>query len=426
MDITVMENLPTEMLLYIFEMLSYRDLKIAMLVCRRWREIGEIQQLWGSLPVIVNKRNISVMPEILSTTRLLGLHKLRIETDLSEKVSQTIARHPGLREFELSERNDEQTIISVLNVICSREGQGMNLRLKNKNVSGVDAELLASAVIKLETLEFSNTQLTQQQIVAILTAVSDGRKMTKLDISFNDMSGIDKKLLAKAVTKMKKLNITDTNLTQEQAEAILTAVSEENVVSKLYIGFNNLSGVDPGLMAKAFTNLKKLNVNRSELTHRQIVTILTAVSEAKTVMELDIGFNNLSGVDEGLLAKAVTNLKTLNVNRSKLTQRQIVTILTALIKGNTLHIGMNDLSRVDPGLLARTVNKLEVLDVQDTGLLEQQVVAIITAVSKSNKITELYMEENNLSIVDLRLLTKLVTKLVILNLENTKLTQQKY
>ena len=62
---------------------------------------------------------------------------------------------------------------------------------------------------------------------------------------------------------------------------------------------------------------------------------------------------------------------------------------------------MNDLSRVDPGLLARTVNKLEVLDVQDTGLLQQQVVAIITAVSKSNKITELYMEENNLSIIDL-------------------------
>ena len=371
MDITVMENLPTEMLLYIFEMLSYRDLKIAMLVCRRWREIGEIQQLWGSLPVIVNKRNISVMPEILSTTRLLGLHKLRIETDLSEKVSQTIARHPGLREFELSERNDEQTIISVLNVICSREGQGMNLRLKNKNVSGVDAELLASAVIKLETLEFSNTQLTQQQIVAILTAVSDGRKMTKLDISFNDMSGIDKKLLAKAVTKIKKLNITDTNLTQEQAEAILTAVSEENVVSKLYIGFNNLSGVDPGLMAKAFTNLKKLNVNRSELTHRQIVTILTA-----------------------------------------------------FCKGNTIHISMNDLSRVDPGLLARAVTKLEVMDVQDTELSQQQVVAIITAVSESKKITELYIGENDLSIVDPGLLTKAVTKLVRLDLENTKLTQQ--
>ena len=87
---------------------------------------------------------------------------------------------------------------------------------------------------------------------------------------------------------------------------------------------------------------------------------------------------------------------------------------------------MNNLSRVDPGLLARTVNKLEVLDVQDTGLLEQQVVAIITAVSKSNKITELYMEENNLSIVDIQLPTKLATNLVILDFENTQLTQQKY
>ena len=371
MDITIIELIPTQMLLYIFELLLYRDLKIVMLVCRRWREIGEIQQLWGSLPVIVNKRNISVMPEILSTRRMLGLNKLRIETELSEKVSQTIARHPGLREFELSQRNDEQTIISVLNVICSREGQGMILRLNNKNVSGVDAELLARAVIKLETLEFSNTQLTQQQIVAILTAVSDGRKMTKLDISFNDMSGIDKKLLAKTVTKMKKLNITDTNLTQQQAEAILTAVSEENVVSKLYIGFNNLSGVDPGLMAKAFTNLKKLNVNRSELTHRQIVTILTA-----------------------------------------------------FCKGNTIHISMNDLSKVDPGLLARAVTKLEVMDVQDTELSQQQVVAIITAVSESKKITELYIGENDLSIVDPGLLTKAVTKLVRLDLENTKLTQQ--
>ena len=190
-----MEKLPTEMLLYIFEMLSYKDLKIVMLVCRRWREIGEIQQLWSSLPVIVNRRNISVMPDILSTRRMLGLKKLRIETKLSDKLLQTIVRHPGLREFELSDRNDEQTIISVLNVICSGGGQGMILRLNNKNISGVDPKLLARAVTKLETLQLSSTKLTQQQIVAILTSLSDGSKMTTLDISFNYMSGIDKKTI---------------------------------------------------------------------------------------------------------------------------------------------------------------------------------------------------------------------------------------
>jgi len=370
-DIIIMEKLPTEILLYIFEKLSYRDLKMVMLVCSRWREIGEIPRLWSSFPVIVKSRNMSVIPEILSMRRMQGLKKLMIETKLSEEVSQTIVRHPGLCEFEMSQRYNEQTIISVIKVICSKVCQGIILKLNNKNISGIDAVLLVGAVTKLETLEISNTKLTQQQIVAILTVVSEGRKMTKLDINSNNMSGVDPELLAKTVTKTKIFNVGDTNLTQQQAEAILTAVSE-----------------------------------------------------SKTVMELDIAFNNLSGVDEGLLAKAVTNLKTLNVSRSKLTQRQIVTILTSLIKGNTLHIGMNDLSRVDPGLLARRVTKLEVLDVQDTELSQHQVFAIIHAVSVSNKINELYIGENDLSEVDPGLLTKAVTKLVRLDVQNTKLTQQ--
>ena len=130
-----MEKLLTKMLLDIFELLSYRDLKIVMLVCRRWREIGEIQRLWSSLPVIVNRRNISLMPEILSTRRMLGLKKLRMETKLSDKVLQTIVRHPGLREFEMSQKNYEQTIISVLNVICSKGCQGMILKHIKKNIS---------------------------------------------------------------------------------------------------------------------------------------------------------------------------------------------------------------------------------------------------------------------------------------------------
>jgi len=214
MDITIMEKLPTEMLLYIFELLSYRDLKKVMLVCRRWREIGEIQRLWSSFPVIVNRRNMSLMPEILSTRRMLGLKKLRIETKLSDKVLQTIVRHPGLREFELSQKNDEQAILSVLNVICSKGCQGMILKLNNKNISDVDTELLARAVTKLDILEISNTKLTRQQIVTIITAVSDGSKMTKLDISFNDMSGIDPQILTKAVSKIEHLNVTDANITQ--------------------------------------------------------------------------------------------------------------------------------------------------------------------------------------------------------------------
>ena len=258
-----------------------------------------------------------------------------------------------------------------LDVICSQGCQGMILKLNHKNISSVDTELLAGAMTKLDSLEISNTKLTKHQIVAILTTVSEGHKMTKLNISFNNMSGVDPQLLAKTVTKTKQLNVTDTDLTQEQAEAIFTALSEEIIVT-----------------------------------------------------ELHIGFNDLSGVDTGLLAKAVKNLKILNVNRAKLTPTQIVTILTAFNKGSILYLGGIDLSRVDQGLLARTVTNLEVLELEDTELSQQQVVAIITAVTISNKITDLFIGDNDLSKVDPVLMAKAVTKLVRLDVENTKLTQQ--
>merc|ERR1712237_97986 len=106
------------LLLMIFEQLSYVDLRKVVLVSRRWKEIGETQRLWSSLPVIVNTGNMSVMPEILSSRRMQELKKLVIEAPLSNKVSHTIVRHPGLRQFKLINvvRMIKETIISVLTV----------------------------------------------------------------------------------------------------------------------------------------------------------------------------------------------------------------------------------------------------------------------------------------------------------------------
>ena len=250
-----MDKLPVEMLLEIYELLSYKDLKNVVLVCRRWREIGETPRLWSSFPVIVKTRNMSVMSEILSSRRMMELKKLRIESTLSEEVSQTIMNHPVLREFKLSRVNDKQTIIFVLNVICGRESQGTVLDMDSNTMFGIDPELLAKVVTKLEKLDIDDTELTQQQAAAILTAVSEGSKMTELNICWNDMSGVDPGLLAKAFNNVETLDIGYTKLTPQQATAVITSASEGCKLTKLNIRGNNLSGVDPGLLAKAVTKL---------------------------------------------------------------------------------------------------------------------------------------------------------------------------
>ena len=69
----------------------------------------------------------------------------------------------------------------------------------------------------------------------ILTAVSEGSKLTELEISDSNLIGVDPVLLAKAVTKLETLKETDTNLTYQQPVAILTDVSEGSKLTKLDI-----------------------------------------------------------------------------------------------------------------------------------------------------------------------------------------------
>ena len=157
----------------------------------------------------------------------------------------------------------------------------------------------------------TETKLTQQQAAAILAAVSEGTKLTTLNISRNDLSGVDPGLLVKSVNNLETLYIGNTKLIQQQAAAIFSVVSEEAKLDKLNICSNNLSRVDPGLLAKAVTNLKTLYIGNANLIQQQAVAISSGVSDGSKMTELDICLNDLSGVDPGLLAKARANLETL-------------------------------------------------------------------------------------------------------------------
>ena len=451
----IMDKLPVEMLLGIFELVSYKDLKNVVLVCRRWREIGETPRFWSSFPAKVKTRNMSVMSEMLSSRRMKQLKKLTIESTLSEEVSHTIMNHPVLREFKLSEEEEPQTIISVLNVICSRGYKGTVLDMSENDMFDIDPELLAKVVTKLQKLEINCTELTLQQAAAIFTAVSEESTMIELDISDNDLSGVDPELLAKAVNNLTTLYIENTNLTLQQTEAILTAVSEGSKMIKLNIVENNMSGVDPGLLAKAVANLETLDIGSTELTQQQATAILSGISKGTKLTKLNISLNNLSGVDSELLAKAVANLETLDIGSTELTEPIIsTTILSGVSKGSEvtkLNMSWNNLSGVDRGLLAKAITNLESLDVIVTELITQQAAAILYSVSDGSKLTKLnitgnltqqqavalstaisvgcklcrlFIGGNNLSAVAPGLLAKVVSNLESLSVGHTKLTQQ--
>ena len=88
--------LPDEILLRIFEYLSYKQLKQVVLVCKRWRMIGETPTLWSDFPLSVTNWNMSVMPIILKYRRLELLKEIFIEAELWDVVNQAIWHHPNI------------------------------------------------------------------------------------------------------------------------------------------------------------------------------------------------------------------------------------------------------------------------------------------------------------------------------------------
>ena len=91
----------------------------------------------------------------------------------------------------------------------------------------------------IKILNVSDTFLRKEQTLVIISAISDGSKLTKLDISKNDLSGIDPRLLSKSVTRLVTLGVSDTKLDQHQVMTILLSASEESKLANLYISANN-------------------------------------------------------------------------------------------------------------------------------------------------------------------------------------------
>ena len=86
-------------------------------------------RLWSSLSVLVTTRSMSLMPKILSSSRFQSVEKLRIQSPLSKRVSESILRHLPLRDFEVIMESGKKTMISILKLICSIGSRGIVLNL---------------------------------------------------------------------------------------------------------------------------------------------------------------------------------------------------------------------------------------------------------------------------------------------------------
>ena len=198
MDHTItVDCLPREIVEKILGLLPFQALLPALRVCRLWREVGETPRLWTRLRLSVKTDTLREMPETLAIPRLRALRGLRVRA-VSDQLFRGILEHPGLRELDLR---------------CT-------------DLSGLDPELLAVIIPRMERVIMFSTQLTRIQTEKLFAALCGQSRLKILNISDNLLSGVPPAFLCGAAISLEKLEAHSTGLTPGQVTALMAAIGE--------------------------------------------------------------------------------------------------------------------------------------------------------------------------------------------------------
>jgi len=304
---TITSHLPAEMLYSIFQLLSPKDLNSVMLVCRRWREVGEDSRLWSNIRIVVCKDNISRKRDIQDCMRLRMVRELEIK---GVRVIQPVLQLAGLHTLNMWWPGLSRHQLNALFAFIAKKSQLKSLRLDSEDISTLRPGLLVRAVTKLETVSLQFTKMTTFQINAICGEIGDksrSSKLRSLDIGCNNLFLVDPFILATAAGTLETLNISETRLRTIQITEICRQIVNGCNLKSLNIEFNKLTEVNPYLLSSAINKLEEVDLTQSCMTREQTNIILEGLQPHNSLRNLrvDIFPNNANEIVRLARAKEI-------------------------------------------------------------------------------------------------------------------------
>ena len=258
--------LPQEMMMKVFSYLALQDLANVLLVCHQWKEVAESPWLWRRLEVVVGQMKVNNIG-ILGTRRLESVKRVRL---LSKY-------HP-----------DEEEAEAVFNAILEHDGI-KELNISQNEISKVNPETLAKAVNTMEQVNLFNAKLTSPQCEALFQEMAQDTKLKMLSIGCVNISGVNPEILAVGLNKVQTARLCNTAITKEQLEALFRVMAKRSELKEVDLGHNNLATVNTEVLAHGIKKIETVKLYDTNLSRNQIESIIRNLgNKLKT---LDICFN---------------------------------------------------------------------------------------------------------------------------------------
>jgi len=253
----------------------------------------------------------------------------------------------------------------------SAEGQAaflwaFNLVHENpRNLSAVSDILSSSSSWNVKRLVLNNapSSTMTKELLDLLIMHAD---IKFLDLSFSSLIHVNPELLATLVTQTVEVNLRNTDLSKKQLNVLLLKISEEQTkLKRLDLAENNLSSLEPTLLASSLTRLTLAGLCFCQLSTIQLEVLLASISQDSSNLEhLSLADNYLAEVDPVLVGQSLVGLKTFNLCGTKLTPHQISVALALIVHSSTLeHIYIDVHSGLDYQLVREARSKMTVQEV---------------------------------------------------------------
>jgi len=182
-----------------------------------------------------------------------------------------------------------------------------DLKLTNVNLCDVPAKLLSKAISGLCKVDLYRTRLRSGQCRAILSASLESTSLEEINLGWNNLSNVPASILAKAVAGLRGVNLEYTWLRPIQVRKILRESLNSTSLEELDLKEVAMSGVPPRLLAKAVCRL--VRVNLSLFGRERVEEILKVLPYSTSLINLQFGTGSIRKELETMAYEALAVLK---------------------------------------------------------------------------------------------------------------------
>jgi len=171
--------------------------------------------------------------------------------------------------------------------------------------------------------------------------------------------------------QIRTVDLSETELSPQAAQHLFQELPQHQHLHNLSLSFVNLCDMDASVFS-FITNLRSLNVQQTRLTSEQFCRLFAETGKCEKLVTLNVANNDMSQVEPQLFVQGIVGIKRVNLNSTNLSMEQSCLLFLTLAKStpNVQHLLIRavDLSTTNPQTLADGVAHLASISLQETHL----------------------------------------------------------